>query len=215
MSAEKSAPQSKGDWELIEKLYRAGIASLREIAKDGGVTEGAIRKRAKRDGWTRDLAAKIQQKADDLVRKEAVRKQGTQLTAADERVVVEANAEVQFRIRMEHRQDIGRTRSLFRSMLEELEVASSLEGRQLITELFEAMHPQDDDADSIDAAARAGRLQRLFDKITAGPARIDGAKKLTEMLEKLVRMEREAFGIDDTKSGEGGFEELLKRLGQE
>ena len=215
MSAAKSAPQSKGDWELIEKLYRAGIASLREIAKDGGVTEGAIRKRAKRDGWTRDLAAKIQQKADDLVRKEAVRKQGTQLTAADERVVVEANAEVQFRIRMEHRQDIGRTRSLFRSMLEELEVASSLEGRQLITELFEAMHPQDDDADSIDAAARAGRLQRLFDKITAGPARIDGAKKLTEMLEKLVRMEREAFGIDDTKSGEGGFEELLKRLGQE
>lgn len=43
------------DWELIEKLYRAGILSLREIAKqaDDAVTEGAIRKRSKRDKWVR------------------------------------------------------------------------------------------------------------------------------------------------------------------
>lgn len=42
------------DWERIEIDYRAGLLSLREMAaKHGPLTEGAIRKRAKRDGWER------------------------------------------------------------------------------------------------------------------------------------------------------------------
>lgn len=45
------------DWERIEGDYRAGILSLREIAEAGGCTEGAIRKRAKRDGWDRGNVA--------------------------------------------------------------------------------------------------------------------------------------------------------------
>ncbi len=39
--------------------------------------EGAIRKRAKRDDWSRDLNAVIQQKADDLVRKQKYVQNGT------------------------------------------------------------------------------------------------------------------------------------------
>ncbi len=54
---------------------------------------------------------------------------------ATEQQVVDANAEVQYRIRIEHRQDISRTRSLLRTVLEELEVASSLEGQELIRAL--------------------------------------------------------------------------------
>ena len=50
----------KIDWRGIEADYRAGILSLREIAARHGCTEGAIRKRAKRDGWTRaELKAHI------------------------------------------------------------------------------------------------------------------------------------------------------------
>jgi hypothetical protein len=59
---------------------------------------------------------------------------------------------------------------------------------------------------------RVATMCRLLDKVTGGPARIDSAKKLTEMLEKLVKMEREAFGIDNSKTGEGGYESLLERL---
>ena len=65
---------SKPDWEAIETAYRAGVMSLREIASQHGISEGAIRKRAKRDDWSRDLNAKNQQKADDLVRKREVRR---------------------------------------------------------------------------------------------------------------------------------------------
>jgi len=46
---QKQAPQ----WECIELNYRAGIKSLRQIAGEQGISEGAIRKRAKRDDWSR------------------------------------------------------------------------------------------------------------------------------------------------------------------
>jgi hypothetical protein len=40
------------DWEAIESAYRAGVLSLRDIGDKYGVTEGAIRKRAKKfDGY--------------------------------------------------------------------------------------------------------------------------------------------------------------------
>ncbi|MDR3671477.1 MAG: hypothetical protein P4L36_11560 [Holophaga sp.] len=41
------------DWEAIQEAFRAGAQSLREIAGKHGVTEGAIRARAKKAGWTR------------------------------------------------------------------------------------------------------------------------------------------------------------------
>ncbi len=85
---------SKPDWEAIETAYRAGVMSLREIASQHGISEGAIRKRAKRDDWSRDLNAKIQQKADDLVRKQEVRKQVRNESTLTERVLIEATAEV-------------------------------------------------------------------------------------------------------------------------
>lgn len=46
--------KSRVDWIAIEGVYRAGHKSLREIAADYGLTDGAIRKRAKVEGWIRD-----------------------------------------------------------------------------------------------------------------------------------------------------------------
>jgi uncharacterized protein YjcR len=63
------------DWEAIESAYRAGLMSLRETASQHSISEGAIRKRTKRDDWSRDLAAKVKERADDLVSKQEIRKQ--------------------------------------------------------------------------------------------------------------------------------------------
>lgn len=41
------------DWEAIESAYRAGVLSLRDIGAQYGVTEGAIRKKAKKLEWVR------------------------------------------------------------------------------------------------------------------------------------------------------------------
>ncbi|EAW0861401.1 hypothetical protein A8N29_05855 [Salmonella enterica] len=44
---------AKPDWEAIETAYRAGVMSLRDIGALYGVTEGAIRKKAKKLEWVR------------------------------------------------------------------------------------------------------------------------------------------------------------------
>ncbi|SHJ70786.1 hypothetical protein SAMN05444159_1281 [Bradyrhizobium lablabi] len=45
------------DWKGIEKDYRAGKTSIRQIAEWYGVSEGAIRKRAKANNWSRMIRA--------------------------------------------------------------------------------------------------------------------------------------------------------------
>ena len=62
------------DWESIEREFRAGVLSLRVIAGTHGVTEGAVRKRALRDGWQRALADKVRAE----VREKLARLDGTQ-----------------------------------------------------------------------------------------------------------------------------------------
>ncbi|MEX9439028.1 hypothetical protein [Klebsiella pneumoniae] len=47
------------DWEAIESAYRAGVLSLRDIGDKYGVTEGAIRKRAKKFDWVRNSGTQV------------------------------------------------------------------------------------------------------------------------------------------------------------
>ena len=88
----KAASSVAPDWERIELDYRAGVKTLRQIAGEHGITHAAIAKRAKAQGWERDLSLKIQAKADQRVTKAMVTKVVTTETKVSERQVVEANA---------------------------------------------------------------------------------------------------------------------------
>lgn len=59
------------------------------------VTSPVTRKRAKKEGWTRDLAGKIAAKAEALVTKDAVTRRVTKNDLVMENELVEANAELQ------------------------------------------------------------------------------------------------------------------------
>jgi hypothetical protein len=50
------------DWEAIEREYRAGQLTVVEIGRQHGLSHTAINKRAKRDGWTRNLADRVRKK---------------------------------------------------------------------------------------------------------------------------------------------------------
>lgn len=52
----KKAP----DWPEIEREYRCGAFSTREIGRRHGISESTIRSRAKRDKWEQDLKARYQ-----------------------------------------------------------------------------------------------------------------------------------------------------------
>lgn len=116
-----TTPAKSVDWERIETDYRLGLRPLRQIAESFGVTEGAIRKRAKRDDWTRDLSGKVRAKADDLVRKSEVRKEVRTAGKADERIIVEANASVIAQVKIRHRSHVKRAMSVHDKLLSELE----------------------------------------------------------------------------------------------
>lgn len=179
------------DWERIELDYRAGVKTLRQIAAEHGITHGAINKRAKRPGqeWERDLSAKIKAKADLLVSKAAVSKEVSTERAAAERDVVDANAQAIANVRLAHRADIQRSRSIVMSLLAELEQQTGADSVALLGQLGELMAKPDDKG--ID------KLNELYHKIISLPGRAKTMKDLGESLRVLVAMERQAFGLDD------------------
>ncbi|PIK76373.1 hypothetical protein [Pseudomonas sp. 382] len=177
---EKTAP----DWERIEQQYRAGVLSVREIAAAGGVSHTAINKRAKANGWDRNLKAKIQAKADALVSKAEVSTEVSKETLATERGIVEANAQVIANVRISHRTDIGRYRKLANSLLEELE--GMTDNKQLFEELGEILHNPEDT-----------RLSDAYHKVIALPSRTKTLKDLGDTLKVLIGLERQAYSIDE------------------
>lgn len=57
-------PRSKGqrhDWEAIQRDYRTGQFTLRELESKHGAAYADICRRAKREGWTQDLSEAVRQ----------------------------------------------------------------------------------------------------------------------------------------------------------
>ncbi|MDN7413543.1 hypothetical protein QZM42_34010 [Burkholderia vietnamiensis] len=184
----KAAP----DWERIEADYRAGLLSVREIAASQGISHTAINKRAKAEGWERDLSKRIQAKADALVSKREVSKEVSAETIVSDRAIVEANAEVIARIRLAHRGDIARSRKVAMLLLDELEAVTN--DPELFERLGELVLDTGSDAES--------KLMEVYRRVTSAAGRIDSMKKLAETLKTLIGLEREAYSIA-TETGAG------------
>ncbi|MCZ9597513.1 hypothetical protein K9J11_19195 [Klebsiella quasipneumoniae] len=192
---------SKPDWEAIETAYRAGVMSLREIASQHGISEGAIRKRAKRDDWSRDLAAKVKERADDLVRKAEVRKQVRTETALSERVLIEATTEVVAAVRMEHRGDIRRAREITNALFDELGAeCADVDSLRKLGELM--LSPDENGRD---------KLNEIYHSIISMPERVKAVKALSEALKNLIGLERQAYDIDGPE-GDNSVKQLSELM---
>lgn len=112
------------DWEAIEREYRAGSISVRAIADKHGITEGAIRKKAKAESWKRALAEKVR----TLVREKLVRSDGTQKQRATDDEVAETAALVGVEVQLSHRRDLQQLHGLKRIIAGRL--ATYLQGGQ-------------------------------------------------------------------------------------
>lgn len=206
-SAAPAKQTSAPDWERIELDYRAGVKSLREIASEHGITEGAIRKRAKKPGeeWERDLAGRIQAKAEELVRRDAVRSEVRANQAASEKAVVDANAQAIADIRLAHRRDIRRARTLTNALLSELEQQTDPDTLVMLKELGELLRSEDDNGQD--------RRNDLYQKVISLSERSKTLKTLADSLRVMVDMERTAFGMDkDHEKAADGLTALLQGI---
>lgn len=200
-------PRQSFDWERIEYDYRAGVLSIREIASQHGITHTAVNKRAKKEGWERDLKAKIKAKADALVSRREVSKEVSTKQAETEREIVESNAEAIANVRMAHRGDISRSRQLTNKLLDELEALT--DNRELYDELGELLRDPDDNG--------MDKLNDLYQKVVSLPTRSKTMKELAETLKTLIALERQAYDLDSKVGGSAADElsKLMDELSQE
>ncbi|MBC3250462.1 hypothetical protein H8I91_09325 [Serratia fonticola] len=194
---------AKPDWEAIESAYRAGLMSVREIASQYSITHQAISKRAKRDGWDRDLKAKVKAKAENLVAKREVAKSVATEKAISERQLIEATAEVIANVRMEHRGDIRKARAITNALFDEL--GAECADIAALEKLGELMADPDDNG--------RDKLNEIYHAVIGMPERVKAVKALSDALKNLIALERQAYDIDGPE-GDNSVKKLSDLMDQ-
>ena len=194
-------------WSEVEVHYRAGVRALKDIGKEYDISDAAIIKRAKRDGWVRDLQAKIRAQAEAKVSAAMVSEEVSAHGKLTERAVIEANAEVSAQAQLTQRRDVARYRGLINAL------AIELEAEITSPELFEDLGDLMDNGK--EEGAKLDKLNELYRKVISLPSRIDGAKKLAETLRILIELERKILKLDgeDETKGSGSVEDFLSKIG--
>lgn len=185
MTEKKTRARKQIDWEGVERDFRAGIKTHRQMADEYGVSHTAIQKKAKDLGWDRDLSAKIKARAEDKVAKTEVANEVAKL--ATEKEIVEANAEALAGVIRGQRKDIGRLRGLVDLLV--VQVEAMLQNSELFGQVAELCHAPDDSG--------VDRLNDLYRKVIGVPQQTDTTKKLAETLRILIELERKVFKLDD------------------
>jgi hypothetical protein len=164
------------DWEAVEREYRAGQLSLREIGRRHEISEGLVRKRAKKDGWERDLAAKVREKIKaEMVRADL--REATSESTAEEAINAAAARGVE--VLTLHRRDIAILREQEQRLLAEL---GDVDNPPLKTWMGQYQGSVIEHAHRIPVTERASALQAL-----------------ASVQHKRIALERQAYSLDDEK----------------
>lgn len=163
------------DLAIIERDYRAGQLSKREIGRQHDRSEAWVRKLAIAKGWTRDLSDAVRTRIRESLVRDAVRANSRcelmGVVASDAAIVDEAAA-IGVTVVRSHRRDIENLREAAAGLLAELRPNPQGEpGRW-------------DGADEIPLIHRS----RVIADLSAAMAR-------------LVPLERQAFGLDEDRPG--------------
>lgn len=177
------------DWEAIEREYRAGSLSVRELAAMHDVPEATIRHRAKMQEWSRDLSKQVRaQVQGGLLRAELRTSEGR---AMGDREAVDTAAARGIEVVLGHRKRIARQQE----MLDRLDVQV---GRML-------GHAEQLHVESEGYPAHIGRAVSHLDKMAGTLVRLIGA-------------ERQAFNLDapvDAAPSESTPDDVVRRMAAE
>ena len=188
------AAPKKIDYDRIEPGWRAGLLSPHQLAaiytEETGqkVSHAAIIKHFKKSGIARDLSSKINDRANAMVTEAMVTGKVTSKPSIPDALIIEQGSIQVATVKLAHRRDIHRARNLANALLDELEKQTDPITLALLTDLGELLRNPDDKG--------MDKLNDLYHAIIALPERSKTMKVLVESLQKLVDMERTAFGMD-------------------
>ena len=186
------------DWEAIERAYRAGSLSIRTIAERQGVSDTAIRKKAKALGWARDLSDQVRKEVrSKLVRGEVRNDQGANCELDAE--IIEEAAEEGARVVRSHRRDIRKATNLANLLMDDL--LSTIQRREEIEEDIEAETSEDNNgmrrASMLAAVSLPSNSKTLF--------------QLSSAMKNLQVLERQAYSLDEKEKTDKA-DELSKMM---
>ncbi len=194
-SRKSAAPgkRRKVDWEAVERDYRASQLTLRELGEKHGCAHPAIARKAKAEGWQRDLTDAVKQATSSKLIQAAVTSAVTNKHQAVTNAVLVA-AEVNTQVILGHRKGLNRITRIKEALLDQIEQAA-----QLMPELAEVIEmvrqPDDNGVDKANDALR---------KAMSRSSLVDDLKKLAEIDERVRKGEREAFNIGGATDDEQG-----------
>lgn len=169
------------DWEAVERDYRAGMLSIRELAKLHDISDKAVRNKAKELGWERDLTEKIAEKAKaDLVRAESA-----PADLETERTIIDTAAASIVTVVRGHRKRITRQTQLVDILTEQLVEAAV--NRSDVEEAIEEETAND----------QTGQRKAMMLRSVSLQSHSAIAVNLANALKTLVGLERQAFNIKD------------------
>lgn len=182
------------NWAVVEREYRAGIKTLRQIGLENGCSHVAIQKRADREGWSRDLKAKIIAKAEEKVTKALVTSQVTKDQKVTEQVMVEATAEIIARADLVNREDVLLALDVSRSQLREVAALGNPEFLAELEWLGEIM-----DESGIDDAGKPtqDRANALYRYIIGLAGRVKLSKEIAASHGVYIPMQRKILKLDE------------------
>lgn len=192
------------DWEAIERAYRAGALSIRTIAERQGVSDTAIRKKAKALGWARDLSDQVRKEVrSKLVRGEVRNNQGANRELDAE--IIEEAAEEGAQVVRSHRRDIRKAMNIANLLMDDL--LTTIKRREEIEDAI-----AEETADDESGFRRSSMLAAV-----ALPSNAKTLFQLSSAMKNLQVLERQAFGLDEKEKTDEADElsKLMDELSKE
>jgi len=179
------APGTKTDWEKIEGQYRAGQLSVNEIAREHGITPGAIHNRAKRYAWSRDLTKQVRERVRAKLVTEDV-------TGHNVDTIIEEASEVGATVVRLQRQDIARMQIM---------------EQRILAELGDINNPPT----KVHISAFQGEVTQTVLHLTV-TERAQALQALANVQHKRIQLERQAYNLDEGAHTDDPFAEFIKSI---
>ena len=197
------------DWELIERHYRAGIKTVRQLAIEYGVSHTAIQKRVTKFSWVKDLTEKIQQTAKSMVATQVVARSVATETKLSDAQTIQAYGGVIASVDMMQRDDLSVALSVSRSQMVELASLGNPEFTASLEWLGELMDESTTDENGREKPDKANDLYRYIISLAG---RVKMAKEIAGAHGVYIPLQRKVFGMDGKDSNASPYEDMLRSI---
>jgi methionine synthase I (cobalamin-dependent) len=174
------------DWVAIERDYRTGRFTDRQLGKLHGVNHASIGRRATRDGWAKDLSDEIKTRTRAALARQAAGNATTEAESDERAIAVQVATNVE--VVRQHQDVLQRVQTLARKLLISVE--------RNIESLLSEEAPR----------GMTGRMQNMAQCNAA----LQSVHSLMQTLGRSIPLERQAFNLGN--DGEGTHESFLEQL---